>query len=447
MKKSNSNISVCVIGAGPSGITAIKNVLQVGVSKVVCYEQNDQVGGNWIFSTDKTHSSVYETTHIITSKTMSQYSDYPMPDHYPDYPSHQQLLDYFQGYARHFNLLPYIQFNTKVMAVEKLEGDQWLVKTDKGDTQIFDYVLVCNGHHSVPKMPKFKGDFTGRLLHSRDYKHNRIFADERVLVVGLGNSGCDCAVEISRTARFVGLSQRSPQYIVPKFFMGRATDTYNNSVTWMPKFIGNFFKKKMIQLVVGTYDKYGLLVPKFPVAKSLPTVNDELLYKIRHGKVHVRRGVERLSGKEVHFSDGKVEEYDTIIAATGYKLATPFIDKSLLDYSEASEVPLYLRIFNLDHKGLIFIGLVNPQGAIWRVSDVQAQLVANYVAGNWQYPNNVRNLMRKDLDHTASNFLHDKKYVISEHLKPYLQKLDKAMPSNAPVWGEIDHNIKKPVSF
>ena len=125
MVKSTDQVRVAVIGAGCSGITAVKNLLQAGISQVVCYEQNSDIGGNWIYTAEESHSSVCETTHIISSKTMSQYMDFPMPKDYPDYPSHQQVLAYFRAYAQHFNLYPYIRFNTRVEHIEKLADQKW----------------------------------------------------------------------------------------------------------------------------------------------------------------------------------------------------------------------------------------------------------------------------------------------------------------------------------
>ncbi len=145
---------ICVIGAGCSGITTLKNLLQAGLTDVVCYEQNDQIGGNWVYSAEESHSSVCETTHIISSKTMSQFADFPMPADYPDYPSHEQLLKYFQAYAAHFGLYPYIQFNTKVQKAEKIAGEQWLITLEDGQQETFDYLLVANGHHNVPRHPE-----------------------------------------------------------------------------------------------------------------------------------------------------------------------------------------------------------------------------------------------------------------------------------------------------
>ena len=275
---------VAVIGAGCSGITTIKNLLQAGIEDIVCFEQNDQVGGNWIYTAGESHSSVCETTHIISSKTLSQYMDYPMPEDYPDYPSHRQVLHYFQSYAAHFGLHPYIRFNTKVKQITKLDGERWLVKTEQGDQEIFDYLFIANGHHSEPNHPELPGSFAGEYLHSHLYKTNEPFKDKRVLVIGGGNSACDCAVEASRVAEEVVISMRSAQYIVPKFFLGKPTDTFNKGMLWLPDFIAARLRRLSLKIQVGNYEDYGLQNPNFPVTKSHPTLNSELLYKIRHGK-------------------------------------------------------------------------------------------------------------------------------------------------------------------
>lgn len=425
---------VCVIGAGCSGITAIKNLIQAGVEDVTCYEQNDQVGGNWIFTQKIAHSSVCETTHIISSKTMSAYEGYPMPDHYPDYPSHRQVLAYFQAYARDFGLLKYIQFNTKVKTVEKQENEKWVVNLENGKEEQFDYLLIANGHHSVPRYPEFRNDFTGRYLHSHEFKNNRGFEDEKVLVVGAGNSACDCAVEISRVAQQVDISIRTPQHIIPKFFLGRPSDTFNGKMVWLPKLIQKPLLSLALKIQVGDYRDYGLERPKHHVIEAHPTLNSELLYKIRHGKVTPRRGIKSIQNKEVTFIDGTQKEYDTLVAATGYQIATPFFDKTFLDYSKSDRVPLYLRMFHPAHPSLIFIGLCQPQGAVWPLSDAQSKVAANYIAGRWDLPTNVEVLAEKDSDQIEKEFLQRKRHTVEVHYHEYLRQLRRQVPKNAPQW-------------
>lgn len=425
---------VCVIGAGCSGITAIKNLLQAGIKDVVCYEQNDQVGGNWIYSAEESHSSVCETTHIISSKALSQYQDYPMPADYPDYPSHAQVLAYFQAYARDFGLLPYIRFNSRVERVRPLPGGQWEVALADGAKEVFDYLLVSNGHHSVPRHPEWKDAFTGTYLHAHHYKQAAPFAGQRVLVVGAGNSGCDCAVEISRVAASVDLSIRTPQYIVPKFMMGKPTDTFNETLIKLPRPVARIARRVGLFLQVGRYQDYGLEPPQHDILAAHPTVNSELLYKIRHGKVQPRRGIARVEGQTVHFTDGSQGTYDSIVAATGYQLATPFFEPDFLDFRERDRIELYLRMFHPDHPSLIFIGLFQPQGAIWPLSDYQAQLAANYLMGRWAWPADIAARARQDADAIERAFLKRKRHNIEVHYHAFLKQLQREIPADAPAW-------------
>ena len=124
---------VCIIGAGPSGITAIKNLRDKNI-EVLAFDNNHDVGGNWIYNEEEGHSSVFETTHIISSKTLSQYEDFTFDDFdksIPDYPSHEHLRRYFQAYSKHFDLYPYIQFKTLVKSCTLDQENNWLVLTEK----------------------------------------------------------------------------------------------------------------------------------------------------------------------------------------------------------------------------------------------------------------------------------------------------------------------------
>ena len=416
---------VAVIGAGCSGITAIKNLKEAGVQHIMAYEQNDQIGGNWVFSVRESHSSVCETTHIISSKNLSAYRDFPMPEDYPDYPSHQQVLAYFKAYAKKFEVEQHIRFNTRVGSIEPIADQRWAITTEQGDREEYDFVLVANGHHSVPNHPDLPGNFSGKYLHSHSYKTNQPFAGKNILVIGAGNSGCDCAVEISRVAKRVAISIRSPQYIIPKFMLGKPTDTFNATMQWIPRFIADPLRKLSLKLNVGRYEDYGLETPPFPVTKIHPTLNSELLYKIRHGKVHPRKGIANIEGQEVEFTDGTKESFDTIVAATGYKITFPFLEADIVNYEDAERIPLYLRMFHPEHPGLIFIGLVQPQGAVWPLSDYQSLLAAKYISGKYQLPENLAEKAEQEADQIARDFHAAKRHAVEVHYHPFLRKLKK----------------------
>lgn len=414
---------IAIIGAGCSGLAALKSLLESGLTDLVCFEKNDQIGGNWVYTAGESHSSVCETTHIISSKHLSQYSDFPMPDHYPDYPSHREVLDYFRAYAQEFDLDRFIRFNTEVKSAEKIAGERWRLTIGDDSVEEFDCLMVANGHHSVPRHPAWKNDFSGKYLHSHNFKNNRDMADQRVLVIGGGNSGCDCAVESSRVAERVDISIRSPQYIVPKFFLGKPTDTFAANMLWLPRSVQNLLHRLSLRIQVGDYRDYGLPRPPFAPTQAHPTVNSELLDKIRHGKVHPRPGVSRVQGSTVHFTDGKSADYDTIVAATGYKMRFPFFSSNFLDWEDATNVPLYLRVFHPEHKSLFFIGLVQPQGSVWPLSEAQSRLVARLLTGRWALPDNWQQLAHAEGQAIEREFVKSPRHSVEVHFLPYLRKL------------------------
>jgi pyruvate/2-oxoglutarate dehydrogenase complex dihydrolipoamide dehydrogenase (E3) component len=425
---------ICVIGAGCSGITAVKNLVQAGIKDITCYEKGNQIGGNWVFTATEGHSSVCETTHIISSKTLSQYIDFPMPDDYPDYPSHHQVLNYFQSYAKHFAIYPYIRFNTEVKKVTRLEDHRWEVEIHDGSSQVFDYLMICSGHHAIPNFPTWKDDFEGEMIHSHSFKNNLGYEGKKVLVIGAGNSACDCACEISRVAATVSLSIRTPQYIIPKFIFGKPADTLNKGVLFFPKSIRNLLLNLVLKMTIGNYKDYQLENPKFPVTKAHPTMNSELLYKIRHGKVQPKKGVASVSGKKVTFTDGSSETFDVIVAATGYKMAFRYFDKKVLCFEDAERIELYLRMIHPTYHNLFFIGLVQPQGCIWPIADHQSKLIANHIMGRWELPKNIETLAKDEADEIAKDFLNRARHSVEVHFHEFIHKIKKNIPKNSPEW-------------
>src|SRR5581483_693779 len=188
--------TVCVIGAGSSGIAATKTLSERGL-EVDCYEKSDRVGGNWVFGNRNGMSSAYRSLHINTSRERMEYSDFPMPASYPDFPHHSQIAAYFDAYVDHFGIRDRIIFQT---GVERAERDPrtgtWNVQTDRGETRRYDMLVVANGHHWDPRWPEppFPGSFAGDQLHSHHYIDNEPLRGRRVLVVGIGNSAMDIAV-------------------------------------------------------------------------------------------------------------------------------------------------------------------------------------------------------------------------------------------------------------
>ena len=172
--------------------------------------------------------------------------------------------------------------------------------------------------------------------------------------------------------------------------------------------------------------------PKHSILAAHPTVNSEVLYRIKHGKISPRTGIKKIEGQHVFFLDGKAEEYDVLLAATGYKIATPFFAPDFIDYSDADEVPLYLRMFHPKHPSLQFIGLVQPQGAVWPISDRQAKIAANYIMGRIPFPDNCEALAQKESRQIKEKFLHRKRHSVEVDYHEFMKALNKQIPADAP---------------
>jgi hypothetical protein len=399
---------VCVIGAGPSGLAAAKNCVQAGLP-VTVFEKNDKVGGNWVFNAATGHSSVYENTHIISSKALSEYEDFPMPADYPDYPSHVQLQAYFESYARHSGAYERIRFRHAVNSAVRTPDGLWQIGYTDPDggahTDTFDVLMVANGHHWHPKHPQYPGEFTGAYMHSHDFKGiDDSWRGQSVLVIGAGNSACDIAVEAARLAKDVFLSMRSPQWFVPKFMFGRPSDVTGAGLNFLPRKAKQWLMTGMLRLIQGSYRKYGLPENVKPVLSHHPTLNSDLLDFIRHGRITPKPAITRFDGGWVEFVDGSRQRYDRVCAATGFWISFPFFDRSFIDFQHAEKVPLLLKMMHAEYDNLYFIGLFQPTGCIWPLADYQALLACAEILGRYRRPADMQQAIAREMNHPHYRF-------------------------------------------
>lgn len=376
---------VCVIGAGSSGIAAAKALQQQGVP-FDCFELGSGVGGIWRYENDSGLSPAYRSLHINTSRQRMAFSDFPMPADYPDFPHHSLILQYFENYVDHFGIRPHIRFRTRVENVQPLADGSWAVTTRQGDapatTTQYQAVVVANGHHWKPRWPNFAGEFAGRVMHSHDYRTPDDFQGRRVAVVGMGNSGCDIACELSRTADRVFLSTRRGAHVIPKYLFGKPLDRL--APAWMWRYLPFRLFQSLFELALrtsrGRLKKYGLPQPEHRILEEHPTISADLLNQLGHGEIRIKPQLSRLDGEHVEFADGSREQIDTIIYATGYDIAFPFFSQDLLDTSDNS-VRLYKRVVHPVHHNLFFVGLIQPWGAIMPLAEEQSNWVAEMLTG------------------------------------------------------------------
>ncbi len=399
---------ICVIGAGPSGLAAAKNAVQAGLD-VTVFEKNDKVGGNWVFNSATGHSSVYENTHIISSKALSEFEDFPMPAEYPDYPKHNQIQAYFDSYARHFGVMPAIRFRHTVTSAQPQPDGSWRIAyTDaEGAAQCadFDALMVANGHHWAPKFPEYPGRFTGIYMHSHDFKGiDDSWRGQSVLVIGAGNSACDIAVESARLAGQVCLSMRSPQWFVPKFMLGKPSDVTGAGLNFLPRRLKQWLMTLMLRISQGPYESYGLPANTKPVLSHHPTLNSDLLDFIRHGRITPVPGITCFDGDTVEFTDGSRRRFDRVCACTGFWIKFPFFAPDLIDFQHAEKVPLYRKMIPDGIPNLYFIGLFQPTGCIWPLADYQAMLACAEITGRYRRPADLAARIRHEMDNPHYRF-------------------------------------------
>ncbi|HSV37714.1 MAG TPA: NAD(P)-binding domain-containing protein [Nocardioidaceae bacterium] len=381
--------TVAVIGSGISGLTTGKMLGDYGVP-YTCFEMSDRIGGNWAFGNPNGHSSAYRSLHIDTSKHQLSFKDFPMPDSYPDFPHHTQIKDYLESYAEAFDLKDNIEFENGVVHARRLPDGGWELDTQRGETRRFDVLVVGNGHHWDPRFADFPGEFTGDSIHSHAYIDPRTPLDlygKRILVVGIGNSAADIAVEVSSKslANKVTLSTRSGAWIVPKYIAGRPADKYYRTsphipLSWQRKVAG------FVQPVTaGRSELWGLPKPNHGFFEAHPTQSVELPLRLGSGDIIPKGNVDRLDGRTVHFEDGTGDDFDVIIYATGYNITFPFFDPEFLS-APANRFPLFKRMFKPGLDDLVFVGFAQAVPTLFPFVEAQARLVAAYCAGVYRLP-------------------------------------------------------------
>ena len=278
-------------------------------------------------------------------------------------------------------------------------------------------------------MPEYPGNFEGTFIHSHRYKKAAPFKDKKVLVIGGGNSACDVAVETSRVSKKTSISWRRGYTILPKFFFGKPSDVVAAGLSFLPIKLRYFLSDKLIKLMIGPNKLYGLPEKDQKFGATHPTINDELLYKLRHGKIHPKGDIQKFEGKNVVFKDGTVEDFDAVIACTGFILSHPFFDKDFIDYSEG-EVPLYLRMFHEKYDSLYFVGMFQPLGCVWPGSELQSKIMAREIKGLWKRPKNIKALCDREISNPHLKQVKSGRHTITVDYHKFVRQLKKYLPKN-----------------
>ncbi|KAM9324554.1 dimethylaniline monooxygenase [N-oxide-forming] 2-like [Gastrophryne carolinensis] len=436
--------TVAVIGAGCSGLTAIKCCLDEGLEPV-CFEKSSDIGGLWRYTetVEDKRASLYNSVVTNVSKEMMCFSDFPMPEEFPAYLHHSKVLEYLRLYADHFRLVKHIQLDTEVCHVMKSPGfsnnGQWEVVTKKNGTEkkeCFDAVLICNGHHVDPYLllESFPGieNFKGQYIHSRFYKNSEDYRGKTVLVVGAGNSAGDIAVDLSSTAKQVYVSTRQGTWVLSRIsHHGHPLDMVLSTrfTFWISSSLPPLLLVKLHEKQMNTWfdhKNYGL-EPENRYLLKEPMVNDHLPSRILCGAVRVKPSISMFTSTSVIFEDGTVvDNLDDVIFATGYNISFPFLDDSIITIDN-NKVLLYKNVFPPHHEKptMAFLGLTQPLGSILSAAELQARWATKVFKGEVCLPpvNKMEAYYKKSMESKIKCFGEGRSQTLQAYYIDYMDEI------------------------
>ncbi len=425
--------TACVIGAGSSGITALKGLHDRGIA-VDCFEKSDRIGGNWVFGNRNGMSAAYRTLHINTSRERMEYADFPMPKSYPDFPHHTHIAAYFDDYVDHFGLRERIRFETGVEHAGRDADGLWTVRLEGGEERRYDALLVANGHHWNPRWPepRLPGHFDGVEMHAHAYVDHKALVDKKVVVLGMGNSAMDIAVESSLVAQSTYLAARRGAHIIPKYIFGKPLDQVLKPDPRIPWRLRQKLFEAILRSQIGKVENYGLPKPDHRIGDAHPTISDQILTRITHGEIVCKPNIAELKGDRVRFSDGAEVEADVIVYCTGYKVTFPFFDDDFISAPD-NDLPLFRRVFKPDVPNVFFLGLLQPLGAVMPLAELQGKWIASYLRGEYALPS--RAAMEADIaaerERMFKRYVKSKRHTMQVDFESYVLELEREQRAGA----------------
>jgi dimethylaniline monooxygenase (N-oxide forming) len=426
-----ANSKICMIGAGSSGIATAKALKERGLA-FDCFEKGSNLGGMWRYENDSGLSSAYKSLHIDTSRKNLGYSDFPISEDKPDFLSHADFLAHLEAYSDRFEIRPHVTFKSEVKSVEPQPDGLWQVALSSGEARNYRSIVVANGHLWDPRWPSFAGRFDGEIIHSHHYRTAAPFEGKRVLVVGIGNSAVDIAVDLCRRAESVTLSTRRSAWVMPKYLMGIPIDRWSAFLSrklHLPTRVVRMIMARLIRVALGNQERFGLRRPKHPMWREHATLSQELLPYVGHGWIKLKPNIRELRGDSVLFEDDSELKVDAIIYATGYKTTFPFLRKEIFAVEDNQAPALYRRIASPDRPGLYLIGLVQPIGATIPLVELQAKWLAQLLAGGLRLPTQ-REMHQEIAQHRRKverTYVGSPRYTLEVDFKSYSRELRKAL--------------------
>jgi indole-3-pyruvate monooxygenase len=354
---------VIVVGAGPAGLAVSSCLARAGVSYVLL-ERENSVAPAW-----RRH---YDRLHLHTSRAFSSLPHRPMPHTYPRYPSRDDVVDYLASYAGAEGIEPRLG----VEVVELRPGSAlWEVETRQGVLRAHA-VVVASGTNGEPNRPRWPGleTFPGRVLHSAEYRNGDAFSDLDVLVVGLGNSGGEIALDLVERGARPAVSVRSPVNVIPRDVLGIPVLAIAIPLARLPPRLADTLVWPILKIYYPSYRALGLRKAELGPFRQIrernriPLLDIGTVREIRRGRIQVRSDISSIAGSTVRFTEGDPRTFDAIVMATGYEPRVP---------SGAGEIPAGDHVGGAS--GLYFCGFyVSPTGMLREIG-IEAEEIAERI--------------------------------------------------------------------
>ncbi|GAA3918912.1 NAD(P)-binding domain-containing protein [Streptomyces lacrimifluminis] len=403
----------CVIGAGPAGL-AMARALKERNLPYTHIERHTSVGGIW--DMDNPGTPMYETAHFNSSRTVSAFGGFPMPDTYADYPPNREILAYLRSFADAYDLTRRIEFGVDVTKVTKEIDGGWTVERADGQRCRHAHVVMCSGSQWYPNVPRLPGGFSGEVRHASTYRSPDELRGKRVLVVGAGASGLDIACDAARNADHAVISMRRGYWFIPKHLFGRPVDTIAAGGPKLPMWLEQRIFGALLRLVNGDVRRLGLQKPDHRLFETHPAISSMLLYHLQHGDLRAKPDIASTHGDTVTFTDGSQDRFDLVLLATGYVHKVPYAQEYL---SDEQHPDLYLSAFSREHEGLFGVGYVETNSAAYGLFDALSQMIAEHIHDRSANPERAARFAQR-IRHDRPDLTGGVRFVASPRHKGYV---------------------------
>ena len=371
------NTDTIIIGAGPAGIS-LASLLSKEDVPFLLLEKSENVGSSW-----RGH---YDRLHLHTVKSFSHLPLLPFPDSYPRYVSRDLLVSYFESYISKFNISPI--FNSEVKSITKVEKS-WKVDTNSGEYTA-KRVVVATGYNNTPYFPEWESlkNYSGNVIHSKNYKNGSKFKDKNVLVIGAGNTGGEIAIDLHENGAKPSICIRSPLRIVPRELFGVPMQISAMILDNLPIAIADTISQILLFLTVPNLDKYGIQTPPYGSVRQvkeyekIPLIDIGTVDLIRNNIISVYPGIKNFSNLEVEFDNGQKKNFDSIIFCTGYKTGLVNLFKNSSEFLDNRGYPI--KKGEEINSGLYFAGFNNHITGFLNYIGIESERISKDISNKFR---------------------------------------------------------------